>query len=163
MDLHRPRQPSPLAAERADFARECGMTRHFKLWAAAGIALGATSCAAIRERPSSALSGLRVIEDVNRRGIIDNSWLTLSFAADETLTGTGGCNRINGRYHAGRNSVSIASASLSLSRKNCAPALMHQDAALMAALAKVSSYRIDDTGALVLTGAGGTTVLARRP
>ena len=44
----------------------------------------------------------------------------------------------------------------------CPPALMNQEKKLLELLPAIQSYRIDKTGALLLSTADGKTILARR-
>ncbi|WP_169737274.1 serine hydrolase [Simplicispira psychrophila] len=101
-----------------------------------------------------------VIEAIAGGGLIDNSHVTLQFLPDGRLAGSATCNRILGRYEAEATKLRIKPAGTTMMM--CPPALMHQERKLLDLLPTVASYRIDSTGALVLSTAGGQTILARR-
>ena len=101
-----------------------------------------------------------VIEDIAGSGVIDNSHATLHFLADGSLAGSATCNRIIGRYQTDGERLSIAPAGTTMMA--CPAALMNQERKLLALLPTVERYRIDESGALVLTAADGTKIVARR-
>lgn len=101
-----------------------------------------------------------VIEDIAGGGVIDNSHASLHFLADGQLAGSATCNRIIGRYASKDSTLSIKPAGTTMMA--CPEALMNQEQKLLALLPTVESYRVDDTGALVLTTSGGKTITARR-
>ena len=85
--------------------------------------------------------------------------ITASFAADETLTGSAGCNRYSASFTIGGGAIEIAQPSAT--RKACAEpeGVMAQEAAYLAALPTAVRYRIDG-GSLALLSADGTYVVA---
>ncbi len=101
-----------------------------------------------------------VIESIAGAGVIDNSHATLHFLPHGKLAGSATCNRILGSYETQAAMLRIQPAGTT--RMACPPALMHQERKLLDLLPAIASYRIDNTGALVLRTADGQTVLARR-
>ena len=100
------------------------------------------------------------IEDIAGAGVIDDSHASLQFMADGSLSGSATCNRIIGSYQSGGKDLTIAPVGTTMMA--CPEALMAQEAKLLGLLPTVSSYEIDETGALLLVGAEGTIVTARR-
>lgn len=100
-----------------------------------------------------------VVEDIAGRGVIDDSRASLLFGQDGRLSGSASCNRIVAGYTVNGSKLTIDKAGLTMML--CPPAIMDQERRLMDVLNAVRSYRIDPTGALVLTSATGATVTAR--
>ena len=101
-----------------------------------------------------------VIEDIAGGGVIDNTHASLQFFADGRIAGSATCNRILGSYKTEAAKLRIAPAGTTM--RACPPALMDQERNLLDLLPAIASYRIDKTGALVLSTADGKTILARR-
>ena len=101
-----------------------------------------------------------VIEDIAGAGVIDNSHATLQFLPTGRLAGSATCNRILGSYESDVGKLLIQPAGTTMMA--CPPALMNQERKLLDLLPAIVSYRIDKTGALVLSTADGKTILARR-
>jgi len=113
------------------------------------------------QEASAKLSGREwYIEDIDSKGVIDNSAASLLFLPEGRLAGNVSCNRLVASYtdEAGALSIGNAGATSML----CPPALMEQEARLLATLATVEGYTIDETDALLLNAAGGTVITARR-
>lgn len=100
-----------------------------------------------------------VIEDIAGRGIIDMSFAHLLFLEDGSLAGNSSCNLIIGSYTEADGRLEIEPTGSTMMA--CPEALMNQEARLLALLPQITSYRFDDTGALVLEGGDGTTITAR--
>ena len=100
------------------------------------------------------------IESIAGAGVIDNSHATLQFMPEGRLAGSATCNRFFGNYESDAEKLRIQTAGAT--KMACPPALMNQENKLLGLLPAVESYRIDTTGALVLSTADGKTVLARR-
>lgn len=92
-------------------------------------------------------------EDIGGGGIIDNSHVTLALGADGVASGGTNCNRYTARYSLA--GAQLAIAGIASTKRACAPALMHQEARYIGLLAQVAHWRIEATGALVLTTAHG--------
>ncbi|WP_207101133.1 serine hydrolase [Paracoccus shandongensis] len=101
-----------------------------------------------------------VAEDIGGQGVIDNSHASLQFLRDGRLAGNGTCNRILGRYQAEGGRLALTPAGTTMMA--CPEALMAQERRFLDALGRVDGYRIDGTGALVLTAAGNPAITARR-
>lgn len=106
------------------------------------------------------LAGVWIVEDVNNAGIIDMSRIEIGFAAEDAVLGSAGCNRFNGTYEA--NAGAITFGPLATTRRACIPALNQQERRVLDALAAVTTYSFDETGALILEGPPPHRLLARR-
>lgn len=100
-----------------------------------------------------------VVEDIAGGGVIDFARLTMTFAADGTLSGLAGCNRYSGRYTLDQRRITTAQ--LASTRKACAPALMNQETAFLALLESAVGAAPAEHGALVIESAAGDRLLAR--
>ena len=76
---------------------------------------------------------------------------TLVFDAGRRVTGSTGCNSLNGAYSV--DGPSLAFGPLATTRRACEPPLMEQETAVLDALAGVAGWEVDDEGRLHLTGA----------
>ena len=101
-----------------------------------------------------------LIEDIGGKGVIDNSPASLLFLPDGQLAGNAGCNRMIGSYTQDGETLTIGNAGATLML--CPPALMEQETRLLDLLPAVQSYRIDETGALILSTVEGAVITARR-
>ena len=107
-----------------------------------------------------------LVGDINRegarllKGVIDATHAFLRFLPDGRLPGSPTCNRLRGRHQSAAQTLRLTLTATS--RKQCAPALMHQEGRLLKLLPRVTHYRIDDTGALRLRTAAGEVATARR-
>ena len=101
-----------------------------------------------------------VVENIAGGGVIDNSRATLQFLPEGRLGGSGGCNRLLASYKTQGNTLSISKAGATMMA--CPPALMNQERKLFDLLSQVKHWKIDKTGALTLTTAGGKAIVARR-
>ncbi|MDA0962638.1 MAG: META domain-containing protein [Proteobacteria bacterium] len=103
------------------------------------------------------------IEDVAGSGIIDNSNITLMFGTDGRVSGSGGCDRMMGGYALTGEGLTFSQ--MGATMMACPEALMTQEGRVFDALAAVTRFDIDDTGALLLIGGPQDAALltARRP
>lgn len=99
------------------------------------------------------------VEDINGAGIIDRSQVTLEFA-DGRVAGSSGCNSYTAPVTLSGEGISVGEVVGTL--KACAEALMDQEQKFIAALEAAERFEIDPTGALILHGSGGQSILARR-
>ncbi|WP_336970465.1 META domain-containing protein [Sphingobium aromaticiconvertens] len=97
-----------------------------------------------------------LVEDVGGGGIIDSSHISLFLDGKGRASGSGGCNRYMGQYHLSGDRLSFDQ--IAGTKMACAQALMLQEQRFLKALAEVSIWRIDPTGALLLTGSGGASL-----
>jgi len=100
-----------------------------------------------------------VVEDIGGDGVIDTARATMVFDGNGRIFGTGTCNRYSGPATLTGETLNFGA--LASTRMACPDALMAQEQALFAALAEVSDFDIDESGALILRGSGGPLVLAR--
>lgn len=114
---------------------------------------GTTSTARLQE-------GEWTVEDIGGQGVIDDSRPTLLFAEDGRLSGNASCNRLIASYTVQGDKLSISPGGLTMMA--CPPALMDQERKLVDLLGTVATYRIDESGALVLGSASGKQIIARR-
>ncbi len=94
-----------------------------------------------------------VVEDINDRGIIDSSRVTLNFWPDGRLTGRATCNNLMGQYQLSGEGLAINQ--LATTRMACAPALMAQEQTVMENLQSLQRFDLSETGALLLHSANG--------
>ena len=99
--------------------------------------------------PRDLLTGAEwAVEDIEGRGIVDGSRVTLAFAADGGLSGTASCNRYATGFGITGEGASVAQ--IAATQMMCDEALMQQEAAFFAALARVGRFDLGETGALLL-------------
>lgn len=126
--------------------------RGYLLAALAGL-LSLTACAPVTlpgAAPAASPTGITWrAEDIGGGGIIDRSHVTLALGPDDAASGSAGCNRFTARYALTGNRLTITG--IASTEKACAPSLMQQEARYIALLAQVAQWRIEPTGALVLT------------
>ncbi|MBO6558804.1 MAG: META domain-containing protein [Pseudomonadales bacterium] len=80
------------------------------------------------------------VEDIQNRGIIDHSRITVKFEGDRgQVSGSSGCNRYFGNYSFTKDQLKIES--LASSRRTCVPALMNQEQRFLKALESVTQAR----------------------
>lgn len=99
------------------------------------------------------------VEDIAGTGVIDNSHVTIAFE-DARAAGSGGCNRWFAAVNLTGEGLSFGPAGSTMMA--CPEALMQQERRFFEALAGVSGFEIDETGALLLTSGGETVLRARR-
>lgn len=101
-----------------------------------------------------------VIEDIAGAGVIDDSHASLQFLSNGRLAGSGTCNRILGSYESDGTKLGIKLGGTTMMA--CPDALMNQERKLLDLLPTIRSYRIDDTGALIMETANAKSITARR-
>jgi len=113
---------------------------------------------AVTEADPAILSGkVWVVEDIENKGVIDNSHQTLIFS-DGRISGDTNCNRLMGSYVAGAPDK-MALDPVATTRRACTvEALADQEQRYLAALAKVTHWQIKN-GLLFLNDDAGETVL----
>lgn len=111
--------------------------------------------------PATLLQGDEwVVEDIGGGGIIDGSRVTLNFGADGRLWGRASCNAYQGDYTLTGEGLSLELSATTMMA--CAPALMDQESKVFALLARVHTFELDPTGALLLKIDDKPVLLARR-
>ena len=111
-------------------------------------------------QPVSISGGEWLVEDIDGRGVIDNAPTTLVFGKDGRLSGDTACNRYFGSYAIEGAIIQIES--VGATKRACPPAVMDQESRFLETLNNVDTYRIDGTGALMLSTGSGDGLLARR-
>ncbi|MEJ2535190.1 MAG: META domain-containing protein [Gammaproteobacteria bacterium] len=97
------------------------------------------------------------VEDIGGGGVIDNSHTTVRFVEAGRVAGDTGCNRYMGSYEMDETALKFGP--LAGTRRACIPALMDQEAKFYAAMARVTTWEVAETGLLHLRDADGETVI----
>jgi len=100
------------------------------------------------------------VEDIEGRGVIDNSQTTLAFGADNHLSGRAGCNTYTGSYSVSNDSLTVDN--VAVTSKACLAALAHQEAAFLDILNQLQAFRFNENGALLLSDGAGRSITAQR-
>lgn len=106
-------------------------------------------------------AGRWLAEDIGGGGVIDNAQSLLELAADGTVTGSGGCNRMRGTAVIEGDALTLGP--IAATRMACVPALGDQEAKFFAALAATRNWKIDEIGKLILLGAEGQALMRLAP
>lgn len=102
--------------------------------------------------------GRWLAEDIRGGGVIDRLQTVLDIAADGTITGTGGCNRIRGKATITGDAISFGP--MISTKMACSPAVMNQEQKFLSALHDVRTWRIDSARRkLSLLGANGAPIV----
>jgi putative lipoprotein len=94
-----------------------------------------------------------VAEDIGGRGVVERVRSTITLGADGRISGSGGCNRIAGSYTLSGETIGFGQ--MISTMMACAPAVGEQEQRFLRALGETRRWRIDATGALLLSGADG--------
>lgn len=97
------------------------------------------------------------VEDINGKGVIDNSHTTLQFLEKGTVGGDTACNRYHGSLEITGSSISFGP--MAGTRKACSPVLMDQEMKFYQAIAKVVTWEVAVTGLLHLKDADGNDLI----
>lgn len=110
---------------------------------------------------SSALMGATWrIEDINGKGIIDNSNISFEFFDDGRVGGIASCNNFNMPYEESNGTLKMGSLG-AVTLKACAPALLNQERKFLNLFSNIISYSFDETNALILNTKDGSFLKAR--
>ena len=82
-----------------------------------------------------------VAEDIAGKGVMDNLQSTITFTADGTVHGTGGCNRFHGGFTV--EGEKLAFGQLANTSRACLPAIDEQEQRFHQALQQTRGYRIE--------------------
>ncbi len=111
--------------------------------------------------PASLLRGAEwVVEDIDRRGIVDRSRATLVFGPGGRFSGRASCNDYAGRWTLDGESLRITE--LAVGARACVPALANQEARFLERLRAVRRFEVAPDGALLLRDDAAGVILARR-
>lgn len=123
-------------------------------------ALLATSCAsAVPATPPTGGTPVGVtwaLEDLGGQKPVDGSPVTLTFADDGAVTGSGGCNRLAGTYEIDGARLTFGEA-MSSTAMACSDDVMAVETALLDALVQTRGFAVDDE-TLTLTSDDGSTL-----
>ena len=108
----------------------------------------------------SRLLGEWIVEDLDGRGVIDNSSTSITFTDDGLVAGRAGCNRYSSEVRAVDGE--FATRMVALTRRACTPALGDQEQRFLEVLDGARTYEWDPTGALILKTENGRALRARR-
>ncbi len=96
-------------------------------------------------------------EDIGKKGVIDNARTFIRFDSPEKVSGSGGVNRFNGTCKLAGDKLSFGP--LMSTRMAGPPAVMDQEAKFLAALAKVTAFKLDENDLLHLLDKDGQELL----
>jgi putative lipoprotein len=106
----------------------------------------------------TAPTGRWLAEDIEGGGVIDRLQTVLEIAAGGAITGSGGCNRMNGKAVISGESITFGP--IAATQMACTPAAMNQEQKFFAALGRVRSWNIHTrTRKLALLDADGKPVV----
>ncbi|MEZ5478387.1 MAG: YbaY family lipoprotein [Thiolinea sp.] len=115
-------------------------------------------------QPASAPPGLLGkewrVEDLNGRGVVDNSRTALLFTADGQVSGSTGCNNFSGSYTTLNGTLNFGP--LAVTERACVPSLGDQESKFLELMNAVDRFSFDATGALILKTQDGRTLRARQ-
>ena len=102
---------------------------------------GSIACMAQAQPAPPPLAGSWLAEDIRGGGVLDRLQSILTLAADGSISGTGGCNRMRGRAAITGDMISFGR--IASTRMACTPAAMDQEQKFFAALSEVKFWRVD--------------------
>lgn len=110
---------------------------------------GKTTSATAQEIPTDSTW---LAEDIGGSGVIDRAQSTITFAANDDVSGSGGCNRYHGQASIAGSSIDFGPFAATMMA--CPPALMDQERRFFDALAAARSYNFDDPYLIFYDDAG---------
>ncbi len=125
------------------------------IFGVAPLLMGLTATAALPAKSIFDITWLA--EDIEGRGVIDNTQSTFRIGQDGKINGVGACN--NYFSTASVDKLAIEIEQIGSTRMMCPPAQMDQEAKFFDALGRVNSFRLDDDGKLHLLDKDGQAVL----
>lgn len=129
-----------------------------RVLAAACIASGliTAACASYAPAPSSDLAGTNwAVQSIDGRPI-ETSSPSVEFAAEDRISGAGGCNSFSGVYEAANGAISVRA--LGRTEMACDGGIMRQEDAFFAVLDKAERYARQQ-GRLVITAEDGRALV----
>lgn len=111
--------------------------------------------------PESLLHGTWAVESVDGAAAAEKARATLDFRPDGRLGGRAFCNSYSTGYAVTGEGLRVNGA-IAATRMACPPPLMRQETEFLQILGGVTAHDIRPDGALVITGAGGRAIVARR-
>lgn len=111
--------------------------------------------------PLSLLAGGEwLLEDIGEAGVLDRARSYITFARDGAFTGSGSCNRFNGRLQFRGSAVSVGPVAATMMA--CPDAVMRQERNFFGVLEAMDGWDFDETGALRLMANDAPMALLRR-
>ncbi len=101
-----------------------------------------------------------VVQSIDGQAVADGVRSTLAFGANGSLGGSGGCNRYTSSWRLSADSLTLGPAAAT--RRACAGAEMPQEDKFFAALPLMQRFELTAAGELVLHGAEGRRIVAKR-
>jgi heat shock protein HslJ/membrane-bound inhibitor of C-type lysozyme len=125
------------------------------------VVLDGTRLAGCGGEPAALLQGAEwVVEDIDRKGIVDRSRATLNFGPDGRVFGRSSCNTYTGVYKLTGEGLAVSQTAGTMMA--CPPALLQQEARFLEVLRNVRRFDVSANGALVLQTDDRRTITARR-
>tara|TARA_R110002124_G_scaffold61744_4_gene169008 strand:- start:478 stop:1626 length:1149 start_codon:yes stop_codon:yes gene_type:complete len=110
--------------------------------------------------PQSLLTGREwIVEDVDDKGVIDNTRMSMNFTAEGLLGGVLACNHYSTGYQL--TGEGLTTQAIASTNKACVPALMNQDGHFLEVLGDINRFEIDNAGALLLYSSDNRSIKAR--
>ena len=111
----------------------------------------------IYDTPDGIRNVVWVLEDMNKKGLIDRAHITLEVRLDGNVVGNSGCNTYRGPYAMEDGNAFALTGRLMGTRRACAsPAMQQQENSYLDTLQQVNKAQLDEkTGALLLTSSKG--------
>jgi len=100
-----------------------------------------------------------VVTALNGAAVLDDSRVTLNFAADGRLWGEAGCNNYTTSYELADGALSLGVTAVT--NRACLPALMDQETAFLRLLESAARVQITDDGALRIEAVDGGVIRAQ--
>jgi heat shock protein HslJ/membrane-bound inhibitor of C-type lysozyme len=111
--------------------------------------------------PAALLQGEKwVVEDLNGRGIIDRSRMTVRFEPDGRVSGKASCNKYSATYSLTGEGLTVSEAAVT--RRACAESLMNQEREFLGLLRDIRRFSMSPDGSLILLTDNQRTIKARR-
>lgn len=121
-------------------------------------ALVAAACASFAPTPSSDLAGTSwAVQSINGRPTQARA-PSVDFAAEDRISGAGGCNRYTGVYEAADGAIAVRA--LGRTEMACGTPAMQQEEAFFTVLDDAERYRRDGETLVITAQGGGSLVLA---
>lgn len=99
-----------------------------------------------------------VVEDIDGRGIIDSSRVTIEFQAENRVAGKASCNQFSGGWRLTGEGLGVTR--MASTKKACAPALMKQESRFLSLLSDIRRFDIGRQGELLLISSDGRMIKA---
>lgn len=100
-----------------------------------------------------------VVEDIDAKGIIDMSRITLNFTDNRQVYGRAGCNNYRGSFQLTGEQLTVEK--IASTQMACAPALNNQETHFLDLLNQVIRFDIRQDGALILESSDQRQIIAR--